>query len=94
MTYAALTGWGKCLPPAILTNADLGTFLPTDDAWITSRTGMKERRISHVSGLEMSYVRNYPQSQNAISNNRHFPKCFQCSLIRYVRRHFVLVLSE
>ena len=56
MTYAALTGWGKCLPPAILTNADLGTFLPTDDAWITSRTGMKERRISHVSGLEMSYV--------------------------------------
>ncbi len=56
MTYAALTGWGKCLPTAILTNADLGTFLPTDDAWITSRTGMKERRISHVSGLEMSYV--------------------------------------
>ena len=56
MTFAALTGWGKCLPPAILTNADLSTFLPTDDAWITSRTGMKERRISHVSGLEMSYV--------------------------------------
>jgi 3-oxoacyl-[acyl-carrier-protein] synthase III len=56
MTYAAITGWGKCLPPAILTNADLGTFLPTDDAWITSRTGMKERRISHVSGLEMSTV--------------------------------------
>ncbi len=56
MTYAALTGWGKCLPPAILTNADLSTFLPTDDDWITSRTGMKERRVSHVSGLEMSYV--------------------------------------
>ena len=48
MTYAALTGWGKCLPPAILTNADLSTFLPTDDAWITSHTGMKERRVSHV----------------------------------------------
>ena len=56
MTYAALTGWGKCLPPAILTNADLSTFLPTDDDWIVSRTGMKERRISHVSGIEMSYV--------------------------------------
>ena len=56
MTYAALTGWGKCLPPAVLTNADLSTFLPTDDNWIVSRTGMKERRISHVSGLEMSYV--------------------------------------
>lgn len=55
MTFAALTGWGKCLPPAILTNADLSTFLPTD-AWITSRTGMKERRVSHVSGLELSTV--------------------------------------
>jgi 3-oxoacyl-[acyl-carrier-protein] synthase III len=56
MTYAALTGWGKCLPPAILTNADLATFLPTDDDWIVQRTGMKERRISHVAGLELSFV--------------------------------------
>ena len=56
MTFAAITGWGKCLPPAILTNEDLSTFLPTDDHWIVSRTGMKERRISHVPGLEMSYV--------------------------------------
>ena len=56
MTHAALVGWGKCLPPAILTNADLATFLPTDDDWITSRTGMKERRISHVSGLTLAHV--------------------------------------
>jgi 3-oxoacyl-[acyl-carrier-protein] synthase III len=56
MTYAALTGWGKCLPPATLTNDDLATFLPTNDEWIVQRTGMKERRVSHVSGLEMSTV--------------------------------------
>ncbi len=56
MKYAALTGWGKCLPPAVLTNDDLATFLPTDDAWIVQRTGMKERRISHVPGLELSFV--------------------------------------
>jgi 3-oxoacyl-[acyl-carrier-protein] synthase-3 len=48
MTYAAITGWGKCLPPSILTNDDLSTFLDTDDKWITTRTGMKESRISHV----------------------------------------------
>jgi 3-oxoacyl-[acyl-carrier-protein] synthase-3 len=54
MTHAAITGWGKCLPPSILTNKDLATFLPTDDEWITSRTGMKERRISHVSGIELA----------------------------------------
>jgi 3-oxoacyl-[acyl-carrier-protein] synthase-3 len=56
MTYAAITGWGKCMPPAVLTNADLATFLDTDDEWIVSRTGMKERRVSHVSAIEMAAV--------------------------------------
>ncbi len=56
MTYAAITGWGKCLPPAILTNDDLATFLETNDEWITSRTGMKERRISHVNVSDLAYV--------------------------------------
>ena len=54
MTHAAIVGWGKCLPPLILTNRDLATFLPTDDEWITTRTGMKERRISHVRGVELA----------------------------------------
>ena len=56
MTYAAITGWGKCMPPAVLSNADLATFLETDDEWIVSRTGMKERRISHVHAIELAYV--------------------------------------
>ncbi|MDH5209426.1 MAG: ketoacyl-ACP synthase III [Burkholderiaceae bacterium] len=56
MTYAAITGWGKCMPPAVLTNADLATFLDTDDEWIVSRTGMRERRVSHVSAIEMATV--------------------------------------
>jgi 3-oxoacyl-[acyl-carrier-protein] synthase-3 len=54
VTHAAIVGWGKCLPPAILTNHDLATFLPTDDEWITTRTGMKERRISHVPGIDLA----------------------------------------
>ncbi|HEU4383635.1 MAG TPA: ketoacyl-ACP synthase III [Anaeromyxobacteraceae bacterium] len=56
MRYAAVTGWGKCLPPAVLTNQDLATFLDTDDEWIESRTGMKERRISHVPLGDLAYV--------------------------------------
>jgi len=56
MTYAAITGWGKCMPSATLTNADLSTFLDTSDEWIVSRTGMKERRVSHVSATEMAVV--------------------------------------
>src|SRR5262245_49972321 len=56
MRYAAIRGWGKCMPPAVLSNADLSTFLDTTDEWIVSRTGMKERRVSHVSATEMAAV--------------------------------------
>ncbi len=56
MTYAAITGWGKCMPPAVLTNADLATFIETDDEWITSRTGIRERRISHVPVTALAHV--------------------------------------
>src|SRR5690349_5022448 len=56
MTYAALTGWGACMPPAILSNDDLSTFLDTSDEWITTRTGMKERRVSHVSPTRLATV--------------------------------------
>ena len=56
MTYASITGWGKFMPSAVLTNDDLATFLDTNDEWITSRTGMKERRVSHISAVEMSTI--------------------------------------
>jgi 3-oxoacyl-[acyl-carrier-protein] synthase III len=53
---AAITGWGKCMPPAVLTNADIATFLETSDEWITTRTGIRERRVSHVGLGELMYV--------------------------------------
>src|ERR1700754_957207 len=53
---AAITGWGKCLPPAVLTNPDIATFLDTSDEWITTRTGIRERRVSHVPLGELMYV--------------------------------------
>jgi len=56
MPFAAITGWGACMPPAVLTNDDLSSFLETSDEWITSRTGMRERRVSHVSAIELSTV--------------------------------------
>jgi 3-oxoacyl-[acyl-carrier-protein] synthase-3 len=53
---AAIVGWGKCLPPAVLTNADIATFLETSDEWIATRTGIRERRVSHVPLGELGYV--------------------------------------
>lgn len=43
--YAKITGWGKYVPERVLTNADLEKMVETTDEWITSRTGIKERRI-------------------------------------------------
>jgi 3-oxoacyl-[acyl-carrier-protein] synthase III len=56
VSNTVITGWGRCVPPAVLTNADLETVTDTSDEWITSRTGSKERRISHVEVSDMSSV--------------------------------------
>jgi 3-oxoacyl-[acyl-carrier-protein] synthase III len=53
---AAITGWGKCLPPAVLSNQDLSTLMDTNDEWIVTRTGIRERRISHVSLTDLAHV--------------------------------------
>jgi len=42
---AAITGVGGYVPDYILTNDELSTMVDTNDEWITSRTGVKERRI-------------------------------------------------
>lgn len=56
MPNAEITGWGKCLPPAVLSNHDLEELTDTSDDWITTRTGIKERRISHVEVSDMAEV--------------------------------------
>jgi len=53
---ALITGWGKCLPPAVLSNDDLAGFLDTSHDWIVTRTGIHERRISHVGVTELAAV--------------------------------------
>lgn len=42
---AAITGVQGYVPEYVLTNAELETMVETSDEWITSRTGIKERRI-------------------------------------------------
>lgn len=42
---ATIIGWGTALPDTVITNADLERTLDTSDEWITSRTGIKERRV-------------------------------------------------
>ena len=44
--YAHVVGWGMHVPESILTNEDLEAILETNDEWIRSRTGIRERRIA------------------------------------------------
>ena len=44
-TTAAITGVQGYLPDNVVTNDDMAKFVDTNDEWITSRTGIKERRI-------------------------------------------------
>jgi len=53
---AAITAVGGYVPDFVLTNAILETMVDTNDEWITTRTGIKERRILKGEGLGTSYL--------------------------------------
>lgn len=46
MAYAHITGWGMAVPEKVLTNDDLSKIVDTNDEWIRTRTGIRERRIA------------------------------------------------
>jgi len=52
--HAAITAVNGYVPDYVLTNAELETTVDTSDEWITSRTGIKERRILKGEGLGTS----------------------------------------
>lgn len=52
--HAAITAVNGYVPDYVLTNDELATMVDTNDEWITSRTGIKERRIQKGEGLGTS----------------------------------------
>ncbi len=55
-TTAAITAVGAYVPEYVLTNQILETMVDTNDEWITSRTGIKERRILKDADKGTSYL--------------------------------------
>lgn len=43
--YGNIVGWGKYVPPDVITNNDLEERIDTSDEWIFTRTGIRERHI-------------------------------------------------
>src|SRR5690606_39680384 len=52
--HAAITAVHGYVPDYVLTNKELETMVDTNDEWITSRTGIKERRILKGEGKATS----------------------------------------
>jgi len=53
---AAITAVGGYVPEHVLTNAALAQMVDTSDEWITTRTGIKERRILKPTSLGTSFM--------------------------------------
>lgn len=63
---AYVSGTGMYVPDKVLTNADLAKMVDTSDEWITTRTGIKERRIAE-DGVGTSDLA-FPAAQAAIAD--------------------------
>ena len=53
---AVITGVGGYVPDYILTNDEISKMVDTNDEWIMSRIGVKERHILNEEGLGTSYM--------------------------------------
>ena len=55
-TRAIITGVGGYVPDYVLNNEELSRMVETNDEWIMTRVGIKERRILTEEGLGTSYM--------------------------------------
>ena len=53
---AVITGVGGYVPDYVLTNDEISRMVDTNDEWIMTRIGVKERRILNEEGLGSSYM--------------------------------------
>ena len=53
---AVITGVGGYVPDYILTNDEISKMVDTNDEWIMTRIGVRERRILNEEGLGTSYM--------------------------------------
>lgn len=62
--YAHIVGWGMAVPENVMTNDDISAIVETDNEWIVSRTGIRERRIAN--DRESTATLAYKAAQSAL----------------------------
>ncbi|MDG5491020.1 beta-ketoacyl-ACP synthase III [Psychroserpens sp. SPM9] len=77
---AAITGVGAYLPEYRLTNQILETMVDTNDEWITTRTGIKERRILKEEGKGTSHLA-IKAAQDLINKKGIDPKAIELVIV-------------
>src|SRR5260221_3155289 len=74
---AAITGVGGYVPDYVLTNKELETMVDTTDEWITTRTGVKERRILKGENVGVS-VMVIAAVKDMLAKTKTVPKEIDC----------------
>ncbi len=88
MKKAALLGTGSCLPERVLTNAELERKVDTSDEWITSRTGIRSRRIAGPG--EQNYQLAASAAQKALAMAGVNPAELDLVLVATITPHMIM----
>ena len=88
MIKASITAVNGNLPETILSNADLEKMVETNDEWIVSRTGIKERRILNSPGLGASDLA-LPAVQGLLEKRGMKPEDVEMLILATVTGDFV-----
>ena len=76
---ASIKGIGSSVPDKILTNADLEKMVDTNDEWIVSRSGIKERHIADENTASSDLA--YEASVKALADAKCKPEDIDCIMV-------------
>ena len=77
---AVITGVGGYVPDYVLTNEELSRMVDTNDEWIMTRIGVKERRILNEEGLGTSYMARKAAKQ-LMQKTKSTPDSIDCVIV-------------
>lgn len=81
-----IMGTGRCVPEYVLTNDEISTMVETSDEWISTRTGIKERRIcTHETITDLAVA----AAKNALENAKVSPEELDMIICGTIRGEFI-----